>query len=192
LVGTGLFHLLPESIELVGASTGMAILVGFAVFYLPQKFVLTHPCDDEECDFHRLGLLAFFGIAFHALTDGVGIGAVGDKPELVIVSFAVMMHKVPASVALVSMLIGSGYARKSSFFFLTIFSVATPLGAIITTYLAGADNSYLLGMATGFSVGNFLAIAGSDLLRRLHEREAKGKLIRIGAVGLGCLLAFIV
>jgi len=191
LVGAGLFHLLPESIDILGSETGLPILIGFAVFYIPQKFMFTHPCGEDDCGFHKLGLLAFIGIAFHSLTDGIGVGAVAGKPEIQVVTAAIISHKMPAALALSFILTGAGYTVKKAGLYICLFALAAPLGAVATLLFLQKSGDYWLGMALGFSVGNFLAIAGSDLVRKLHERHQEHRVQHLIFLALGCLVSLI-
>lgn len=176
LLGTALFKLLPGSMKIMGANTGWPILIGFGIFYIPQKFVLIHPCEEEDCDFHTLGILAFIGMAFHAAVDGIGVGAVKGMPEVKSVVAAVAIHKLPASLALSFLLLAAGLSRRNILAFITLFGLATPAGALLAdSFLQGAKPTWL-GWALGISAGNFLAIAGSDMLGRIHEKKQYGKL----------------
>jgi len=189
LIGTSLFSLLPESIEILGRMTGYSILAGFAIFYLPQKFMLTHPCEEEDCDFHSLGVMAFIGIAFHAFTDGIAIGSVSEIDDFKVVVGAVMAHKIPASLALSLMLIASGMGRGKIVLLMALFALATPFGAAITRlFLSDTGSNELIGHALGFSTGNFLAIAGSDVLRRLHQQQRSNLTVRLALLIIGCFL----
>ncbi len=186
LVGTALFHLLPESIKILGGATGVPILLGFALFYIPQKFVLIHPCEEEDCDFHTLGVLAYVGITFHALIDGVGVGAASEVPEIgTMITTAVMVHKFPASLALSFLLIVAGMKRGTIGVMALFFAFATPVGAVITKGFLGHAEVSWLGYAMGLSTGNFLAIAGSDLLRRMHDPKHTDRAMRLAFLFLG-------
>lgn len=188
LIGTALFHLLPESIEAVGETTGVAILAGFAVFYIPQKFMLAHPCEEGDCDFHKLGLFAFIGIGFHAFIDGLAVGASYDLPSINIIAGAIIAHKIPAALALALLLMAAEFNKSRIALLILLFSLATPIGAVLTKFsLSGAGTEWL-GYILGFSAGNFLAIAGSDLLRRLHDHDQKNKLARLALLVAGCSL----
>ena len=186
LTGSALFHLLPESMMIMGPRTGWPLLVGFAVFYLPQKFVMTHPCEEENCDFHKLGVLAFIGISLHAMVDGISLGAAYRLPEAIhIVAAAVTFHKIPAAVALSFLLLASGMKRGRIAVLIFIFALAAPLGGIITNHFLLQSGKTWMGWALGLSAGNFLAIAGGDLFRRIHERDKFGSGKRIAFVILG-------
>ena len=186
LIGSGLIHLLPESMKILGPQTGWPILLGFAIFYLPQKFVMTHPCEEEDCDFHKLGILAFIGITFHAMVDGVGIGAAHQLPDAVnVVAAAIIFHKIPAAVALSFLLLASEMERRMIALLIFIFALATPVGAVFTKLSLLEGGQAWMGWALGLTVGNFLAIAGSDLFRHIHERDKFGSVKRIAFIALG-------
>ena len=36
---------------------------------------MMHPCEEEGCSFHHMGMAAFFGITLHSLIDGLALGA---------------------------------------------------------------------------------------------------------------------
>ena len=193
LTGSALFHLMPESMKILGPQTGWPILLGFAIFYLPQKFVMTHPCEEEDCDFHKLGILAFIGIAFHAMVDGVAIGAVHQMPQSInVVVAAVSFHKIPAAVALSFLLLASGMKRDRIAPLMFIFALATPVGAISTKLFLVQSGQPWMGWALGLAAGNFLAIAGSDLFHRIHERDQFGSARRIAFIALGFAVSLLV
>lgn len=191
LIGTALFHLLPEAVEITGNSIGYTILAGFAVFYLPQKFMLTHPCEEGDCDFHKLGVLAFIGLGFHATIDGIAVGAGYDLPGLQIIAGAVISHKIPAALALALLLMAAEFEKRRIAILILLFSLATPIGALTTKLLVTGAEKEWFGYILGFSAGNFLAIAGSDLLRRLHDHDQKNTFARIAFLVAGCSLSLI-
>lgn len=193
LVGTALFHLLPHAIPILGARIGWPIVLGFIIFYLPQKYMMVHPCEEEDCDYHSLGLLAFIGIAFHAVVDGIGVGAAYSFPETVgVVVAAVTMHKVSASVALSFLLLASGMERGRVITLLVLFALATPLGAIATKTVLIETNREWMGWALGFATGNFLAIAGSDLFRHIHQKDQFGRTKRIAFIFFGFVVSLLI
>lgn len=186
LTGSALFHLLPESMKIVGPQTGWPLLLGFAIFYLPQKFMMTHPCEEEDCDFHKLGILAFIGISFHAMVDGISIGAAYRLPDAInIVAAAVTFHKIPAAVALSFLLLASGMERGRITVLIFIFALAAPVGAITTKLFLLQGGQTWMGWALGISAGNFLAIAGGDLFRHIHERDQFGSAKKIAFIVFG-------
>lgn len=176
MLGAAFIHLLPESLRLAApVSVGYATVVGFLVLLLLERFVLVHACEASVCEVHAaprtVGLAAFLGLAFHAVTDGVALGAAMSERRLAgLVSLAVVCHQVPASVALASLLLHDGHPRRRVLLFVAAVAAAIPAGAVLTL-LAGSlvAGAHARGVALAFGAGTFLHLAVSDLLPELHR-----------------------
>ena len=75
LLGAAFLHMMPEAMHGLGDSVGLWVLAGFLVIYVLERFVMLHPCEEEHCAFHHMGLAAFLGITLHSLIDGFALGA---------------------------------------------------------------------------------------------------------------------
>jgi zinc and cadmium transporter len=180
LLGTGFLHMVPESARLLGPSIGMAVLAGFLTLLVVEKFMMIHPCEEMGCDFHQLGMSAYVGISLHSLVDGLALGAsLGTLRLSIIVFVAILFHKVPYAYSLGSLLCMGRHARGRVVALVLAFAMMTPLGAILTYLVARGLPDTMLGWALGFSAGNFLFIATSDLLPqlKLHDRRARRQLL---------------
>ncbi|MDZ7372376.1 MAG: ZIP family metal transporter [candidate division KSB1 bacterium] len=191
LLGAAFLHMLPEAAELTGSSVGVGILAGFLLMYVTEKFVMTHPCDAEHCDYHRVGWAAFGGLTLHSLVDGVALGSGALVPAIgPSVALAILFHKLPASVALSSVLLRSGFSRLKTQLAVTAFGAGVPIGAILTRWaLAGLPPS-ALGALVAFSAGTFIHIATDDLMPEIH-RVQEGRFVNLlaFAAGLGFVFA---
>ena len=180
LLGTGFLHMMPEAAELLGASIGVAVLCGFLMLLIVEKFVMVHPCEEMGCNFHQLGMSAYLGISLHSLVDGLALGASLNDVRLSFVVFlAILFHKIPYAFSLGSLLCLGDHSRNRIVALILAFAVLTPLGAVLTWMAARTLPESMLGWALGFSAGNFLFIATSDLLPqlKLHDRRAKMQLV---------------
>jgi zinc transporter ZupT len=191
LIGTSLFQLLPECVEIIGKSAGIPMAIGFAVVYFPQKYIATDTHDIDPGILKRLGVIAFLGIAFHSLTDGIGVGAAESGGILSHVSLAIIAHKIPDSLALSLILIATGFSRGRMILYLLLFAMTTPLGALLTQITLSQHESAWAGYSMGFSAGNFLAIAFGDVLKKIDEKNPASKLIKITLLVGGCLVSLI-
>ena len=122
LLGTVFFHMLPSVASALGTDLGYPMMIGFLLIFVSEKFIMVHPCEEGECDYHKIGLAAFIGIGFHSLLDGLAIGAGHMMNLTIVILLAVTVHKFPAALALSSILIKGGeYTRQkvivSMFFF---------------------------------------------------------------------------
>lgn len=189
LLGTVFFHILPEISSVLEGEVGYSIMIGFLLIFILEKFIMVHPCEEGECDFHKIGLAAYVGIGFHSILDGMAIG-VGSLLNLsTVVILAVTMHKFPAALALSSLLVRGGeYSRNKILRSMFIFALATPLGAALAILLFQGVDRYLVALALGVSAGTFLFISIADLLPAVIQEHEKREYKNLVALCLGILV----
>jgi zinc and cadmium transporter len=170
LLGAAFLHMIPEATEALGGAVGLPVLGGFLLIYVLERFVMVHPCEEEACAFHQMGLAAFCGITLHALIDGFALGAGLAVPLLsVAVTVAIVLHKIPASLSLTGILLHCSYPKRRILWMIAGFSLATPLGAAVSMVVLSRVPETALPYAVAVSAGTFLAIATADLLPQIHS-----------------------
>jgi zinc and cadmium transporter len=175
LLGAVFFHILPESAPVLGDTMGYPIMAGFLMIFLLEKFIMVHPCEEGECDYHKVGLSAYVGIGIHSVLDGVAIGAGSLMNLSLVIILAVTIHKFPAALALSSMLVkGAEYSRRKILISMFIFALATPVGALLSYSILQDWDAHMVAIALGVSGGTFLYISVSDLLPTVFEEHEKG------------------
>ncbi len=175
LLGTVFFHVLPEISPVLGEQVGYSIMIGFMLIFILEKFIMIHPCEEGECDYHQIGVAACVGIGFHSLLDGVAIGAGSLMNLSAVIVLAVTLHKFPAALALSSMLVKGGeYTRKKILVSMFIFALATPIGALFSIFILKNLDTHIVASALGVSAGTFLFISIGDLLPTVYEEHEKG------------------
>ena len=135
------FHLMPEAIEL-STIAPQVIFIGFFAFYILENFIMIHSgteikycIDEDEPHSHMMpttGVMAFSGLVFHSLIDGIIIG-VGFEINLevgLLAALAVISHEVPEGITSFA-LINETHPSKATILSI-IVGLATPLGAIIS------------------------------------------------------------
>jgi zinc and cadmium transporter len=188
LLGAVFFHMIPEAAEGLHSGFGPAVLGGFLLIYVLERFVMVHPCGEEHCDFHHMGLAAFAGITLHSLIDGLALGAGLSIPALsVAVTTAIVLHKLPASLALTGILLHCAYPRARIVTMMIVFSLSTPLGAVLSFGVLSSLTGEALHYAIAFSAGTFLAIATADLLPQVHS-SPEGRYRNLAALFAGILV----
>lgn len=188
LLGAAFLHMIPESSESLGGGIGIPVLAGFLMIYVLERFVMMHPCEEEGCSFHHMGLSAFCGITLHALIDGFALGAGLSVPALsVTVTLAIVLHKLPASLSLTGILLHCEYPRRRILWMLAIFALATPIGAALSLVFLEQLTERTLHWAVAFSAGTFLAIATADLLPQIHSAP-EGRFGNLAALFAGILI----
>ncbi|KAH8705757.1 zinc-regulated zinc transporter protein [Talaromyces proteolyticus] len=110
------------------------------------------------------------GLVIHAAADGIALGASGSNSSLSFIIFlALLVHKAPAAFGLTSVLLKHGLTSRAARGHLLVFSLAAPMGALLT-FLAihtlgsgfGGDessNRWRTGVLLLFSAGTFLYVA---------------------------------
>jgi zinc and cadmium transporter len=195
LLGAVFFHMLPETGEVLGDSIGWPILAGFLLIFVMERFVFVHACEERSCDIHQMGLPAFLGISLHSLLDGIALGAGLILPHLgPVVLLAVIIHKMPDSMSISSILLSAGWARRKVALLSLLFSLTTPVGALFA-YTFRSLSEENVAVAIGISAGTFLAIATADILPQVHRIEERNPMtlmflvLGLGVSWLGRLLA---
>ncbi|XP_072912265.1 zinc transporter ZIP9-like isoform X5 [Hemitrygon akajei] len=175
LCGTALAVIIPEGIELLLAS----------------------PLTEQG---RRSGagssLTATLGLVIHAAVDGVALGTAAGSSQLslqLIVFFAVILHKAPASFGLVSYLMHAGLEKRQIHKHLLAFSLAAPLLAISTFFivrkssLESLQQTKATGIGLLFSAGTFLYVASVHVLPEVSGQHSHQVTNGHGKKGLGFL-----
>lgn len=193
LISIAIAHILPEA-DL--KKNYIYVLLGLGTFYLIQGYIRTNYCGDEACETHEsTGMLAWTGISFHALVDGIAMGvsfkASGSLGVLVMI--AILIHKAPMGFSVSSILLSRNFSVRTVKGLLVIFSGVTPLAAIMSFFLLHSASDDLLAIALAFSGGTFLHIYTSELLPDVHGiRDRKVIYFVILGIVIGILPKFII
>jgi zinc and cadmium transporter len=184
LLGAALLALLPEAIEGAGPAgahaIGLALVVGFGVFFVIEKLVLWwHAHSHEDADgpsdhhdrSHASGVLVLVGDSIHNALDGVLIASafLTDMSLGIVTTFAVAAHEIPHRVGDFAILVHAGLSRPRALLLNLATGLASPVGAIAAYYgLRGAMG--VLPFALAFAAAGFLYIAVAGLIPGLHRR----------------------
>lgn len=111
------------------------------------------------------------GLVVHACADGIALGASSTAPSTslsLVIFFAIMLHKAPAAFGLTSVLLKQGYTKRTARTHLAFFSLAAPVGAVVTWFIVhlfgrnrlGGDEglTWTTGWVLCFSGGTFLYV----------------------------------
>lgn len=127
-------HILPHSFTGGDAHiAGILVVVGFFLQLILQR--LTHGVEHgHDCNHHHNHTTAwslFGGMAIHSFVEGLPL-SIGyfEISTLIALYIAILLHKIPSAIIIVD-LFQQGQNRKKSYFILALFSVVTPLGALV-------------------------------------------------------------
>lgn len=183
MLSFALLQIMPEALSLTPYAHFMTV-AGFAALYVIEHGFQTHFCPsaEEGCPEHgqsieAVGFFTFLGISIHSLIDGIAIGAalVTSVNMGLLVAAAVILHKVPDGFCLGALLQCKGYKPKSAGTLLGAFSLATPLGALLTYYGLRFGGTVDTGLALGLAAGSFLYVATADMLPEAHTGGDGGR-----------------
>ncbi|XP_070577512.1 zinc transporter ZIP9-like [Ptychodera flava] len=160
---------------------GFALVIGFVFMLLVDQIGGAHfhsPAGDAETagrnnSTGRNKITATLGLVVHAAADGIAMGAAAKTSRAdveMIVFVAIMLHKAPAAFGLVSFLLHENFQRNRIRMHLFVFSMAAPIGAILTFVglsqgtKEALDTINATGIAMLFSAGTFLYVATVHVL----------------------------
>ena len=143
------------------------------------------------------------GLSVHTLIDGIALGAsiYSEAQRAAVLSMfglgtflAILLHKPLDAVSITSLMLSSGWHRRTINLVNAGFALMCPLGAVL--FLLGVSQfqgfqQEILGTALAFSAGVFICIALSDLLPEM-EFHTHNKVQLTIALGAGILLAWLV
>lgn len=163
LMGISLLHLMPETYGYLGEKGGIYILIGFLGQSLLQKY--THGFEHGHSPHpHHKGIslapLAI-GMSFHALFEGIPLGL--TQEDNFSLFYAILFHKIPESIVVVSFLFYTFKNKLKSWFFLILFALLTPLSATISYYFnySFTNNSNFYPIILALISGVFFQISST-------------------------------
>ncbi|MBI5476998.1 MAG: ZIP family metal transporter [Ignavibacteriales bacterium] len=170
-----LFELIPESIELLGGTASLYIIIGFGMLHFFEHTIVGHFHFGEETHHEVMispfaSLSAFVGLFIHAFFDGLSISA-GMEFNFAIgllIFVAVLLHKIPEGLTIASIMLAANQPRKNAMIASIAIGVATMLG-IFTVYFLTMVDAKSVGIAFALSAGAALYVGASDLIPEINR-----------------------
>jgi|GEM_PF-59718 len=198
LLGNVFIHILPEMAEKGTAqfSRGLLVLLGGMVFSFAVEKVIhwrhCHVLPSEEHDrthTHPAGVLSLIGDGIHNFIDGMVIAAafLVGVPLGVSTALAVLFHEIPQELGDFAVLVHSGFGKQRALMWNLLSGAVAFLGAVLVLMTSAASTG-LPSFLLPFAAGNFLYLAGSDLIPELHKEARADRAI----LQILCMVAGIV
>jgi zinc and cadmium transporter len=192
LLGDAFIHLVPEAIEENGTGTSVFVLIIFGILFsfAMERFLQWRHCHIPTSAEHphSFAYMNLFGDAVHNLIDGLIIAGsyLVSTPIGIATTLAVIFHEIPQEMGDFGVLVYGGFNKKKALWlnFLTaLTAIAGALAALILSSVL-VDFTPLL---IPFAAGNFIYIAGSDLIPELRKDtpEPKKAAMQMIAIVLG-------
>ena len=190
MFGGVFIHLVFKLANKIGYSreTGLFVVAGLAGSLLLERVIHWH-CHNQDHHVDAVSYVLLTGDAVHNILDGILIASsyLAGVPAGIAATVAVMAHKIPKEAGDFGILVDSGISRVKAVLFNILVSLFMFVGAglvlILTSGTSGLD-AVLIPLV----IGNFVYIAGSDLLPRLKEREL-GLHVLFFIAGVGIMYA---
>lgn len=203
ILGITALHLLPSVYYEQPATIGLWVLFGFFLQLLLEQ--LSKGVEHGHIHAHHdagagFAVSIMLGLCFHAFLEGLPLshyhelthtahthhGWLGNGNHLL---FGIILHKIPAAFALVTILLRSGFRPPIAFALLLIFAAMSPLAATLAD--VSDWGSRWLVQIVAVVVGSFLHISTTILFEsddRHQHRISWKKLLAIGlGLGMGVL-----
>lgn len=184
-------HLVPGVYNGHSETAGLWIIVGFLLQIMLE--FLSHGAEHGHVHHHSKGfpIGVMVGLVLHAFLEGLPFHEHhghdhGHGSQLLI---GIVIHQIPISIALASMVLSSGFSRMSTFFALLTFGLAAPAGALISNLL---NVDFLVVHGYVFDclvIGVLLHIATTILFET--DSSHKVNLIKLGIIVLGLSIGFL-
>jgi len=192
LIGDVFIHLLPELIKKNGLTLQFSlwILGGITASFVLEKVVHWHHCHaNHKVHHHEFATMNLVGDSFHNFIDGLIIvgSFMVSVPVGLATTLAVILHEIPQEIGDFAVLLHGGFTKSKALLFNVLTALFALLGGIIAVFAQNAVTN-LEGILLAFAAGNFIYIAGSDLIPELHKEIGFKKAV----IQLICMLFGIV
>jgi len=183
LIGGAFFHLIPESIAMMGYSEEallnvfLLVIFGFCVMFILEQFIHWH----HHHSLHHQGIKSFTYLilvsdSFHNFIDGLVIAAsfIVDYRLGITTAIVVALHEIPQEIGDYGVLVYGGFSKARALLFNFLSSVPVILGGLVgfllSEYLDGA-----IIFLVPFAAGSFIYIASTDLIPEIKQDGANFK-----------------
>lgn len=189
-------HILPELfMNANGAGlVGVFVLIGFFLQQGLEYFTSgiehghIHTSGDGHHHKHVSAFVLLLALCVHAfLEGGILVSAVHTSSfyDLNAILIGIVLHRAPAAFALMAVLSIQLQSRKKAIPFLIIFSLAAPLGLMISTYLTHTEILGDVGLIYLYALvsGNFLHISTTIVFESSPDHHFNARKLVVAVIG---------
>lgn len=173
-----------DELDLAPMYIGLSLILGFLLMFIQDNLPMLITTVSPNIKFNYLilegannyepsikdGLLSILqspltlGLILHAFIDGISLAssfALDNSSMGIIFFMIIIIHKIPTAFSLTSILIKESFHLKLIQTHLMVFSLMTPIGAIITYFIIfifNIKNQFPIAILFLFSAGTFLYV----------------------------------
>jgi zinc and cadmium transporter len=196
LFALSVLHLIPEVYSSPVKWIGAWVLVGFFLQIILEVFSQgiehghIHVHKHHE---HAFPLSMMIGLCVHSFLEGMPlVQTFTDSATQSSLLFGIILHHIPVSLALMSMLLQSGISKNAAVFYLFLFTLMAPLGAFTSQLISDNTLKELSGFfdcIMAVVIGIFLHISTTILFE--NDKEHHFNYYKLIIILLGAGLAFL-
>jgi zinc and cadmium transporter len=202
LLGDTFLHLIPEAAGETGLeiTASFLIILGILSSFGVERFLQWRHCHipTSREHPHSFAYMNLFGDAVHNLIDGLIVGGsyLASIPLGFATTIAVIFHEIPQELGDFSVLVYGGFQKRKALMFNFFTALTAIVGAIVALVIGSAIDGFI-PLLIPFAAGNFIYIAGSDLIPEIRKDspEPKKAILQMTSIILGfvpmALLLFI-
>jgi zinc transporter ZupT len=195
-------HILPElyiqnkEVELIG----LFVLAGFFLQQLLEYFTSgiehghihtdhhDHSHDHHNHHHHQVSaIVLLIALCVHAFLEGAMLAQADDsiQYDMNAILLGIALHRAPAAFALMTVLSFQLHSRNKSIPYLVGFSLAAPIGLLMSTYLVSAEVLTASGLTYVYALvsGNFLHISTTIVFESSPEHRFNAWKLTVAVLG---------
>ena len=211
LVSIAFLHFIPELYHdhgNTGINMGIWIMVGFLVQLILEYFSGGIEHGHTHSFKGNIPMALFISLSIHSIIEGIPMdlefhGAAehlsdthnhahhhhhggGGAQSLL---WGVILHNIPVSIALATLLLNNGWKKRNTFLVLVIFSIMTPIGIAIGHFNPNLIDQNIAQIVLAVVVGMFLHISTTIIFESTesHKFNLLKLLLIVSGAGLGYL-----
>jgi zinc and cadmium transporter len=195
LLGDAFIHLVPEAIEENGTGTSVFVLIIFGILFsfAMERFLQWRHCHIPTSAEHphSFAYMNLFGDAVHNLIDGLIIAGsyLVSTPIGIATTLAVIFHEIPQEMGDFGVLVYGGFNKRKAIWLNFLTALTAIAGALAALILSSVLVNFT-PLLIPFAAGNFIYIAGSDLIPELRKDtpEPKKAAMQMISIVLGVII----
>ncbi|HSK33362.1 MAG TPA: ZIP family metal transporter [Propionicimonas sp.] len=194
LLGGAMFHMLPESVQVLGneLSVFVWVVAGIFSFHVLEQFLHWHHCHRPVGEHRPLGYMILAADGLHNLIGGMAVGSafIVDVRLGVVTWIVAAAHEVPQELGDFGILVHSGWSTRHALLYNLASALTFPLGGLLAYAVAGRIE---VAWLVPFAAGNFIYIAVADLLPEITSTpNPRDKMLHTASFGLGLAALLVV
>ncbi len=177
IFGDVFIHIFPQIAKETGFTfeVSLFVLAGIILGFLTERIICWRHCHVpvSVSHIHRFAMMNIVGDVVHNFIDGMIIAAsyLTSVPVGLATTMAVVFHEIPHELGNFGVLLHGGFSKQKALVYNFLTAMMAVFGTMVTLIFS-ADVRNAPIYLSAIAAGNFIYIAGSDLIPELHKDES--------------------